>query len=400
MAAPFLTDFQNSMTQLTNMRGQIEGKLQFNAEFNRTLSEKLNSIKTLVQQLSDKIRALKENITRMQTNVDKNAGDMRAKESEIERLQNELQEREDRLRKMQSEKTAMEQLVNEGEKAKNSIQNYEKRIQELERQLAEVQNNSNNQKGELQNQMRIIADLQRQLNECNKQKEELNNRIREGDAAKAELASYKSKEAGFSKENNDMKTQIANLNAQIAGLTKNNQFYKDQIIAATNMLNTSMGYLNQFINSPPNQATLDELNNIVNDITQLISQISVVLDGNPTATPPLAPQPVTGASSSTAPAFVPSNRLSSYRIKRKQEQDNINPYKGGKKSTKRTAKKRKSNKYNKQKGGFTYKMHSQRRSVPTSSRSSIQFSPMSSTRTLSDSARGRKRRGKTSRARK
>ena len=402
MATPqFLTDFQNSMTQLNNMRGQIEGKLQLNANFNRTLLEKLNSIRTLVQQLSDKITALKSNITGIQGRVDNNTRDIAAKESDCERLQNELRARESELQNIQRENANLAAQVRNGENAEQRIQELEQRLKQLQGELNEVRATTKNQGSQIQNQNQRMEELQRHLNECNRQKEELNNRIKEGDAAKTELASSKSKEATFSEENNAMKTQIANLNAQIAGLTKNNEFYKNKIIEATTALNTAIGYLNQFINSPPTQANLDELNRIVNDITQLINQISVVLDGNqlaPTPPPPGPRPPVTGASS-VVPSFVPSNRLSSYRMKRKQEQ-NTNPYKGGKKSTKRTVKKRK---YNKQKGGFTYKTNIKRKSVSTrlsSVPTSINSYQISSTRSVSDSARGRKRRGNSSRTRK
>jgi len=377
MAAPqFLTDFQNSMTQLNNMRGQIEGKLQFNTDFNRTLSEKLNSIRTLVEQLSDKIKALKANITGIQGRVDNNTRAITANESDCKKLQDELQVRETALQNIQRENENLAERVRNGENAKQRIQELEQsqnqRITELEGQLNEARNNTNNQGRQIQSQNQRITELEGQLNECNKQREELTNRIKEGDAAKAELTSSRSKEASFSQENNDMKAEMANLNAQIASLTNNNRIYREQIIEATTALNTAIGYLNQFINSPPTQANTDELNRIVNEITQLINQISLVLDGNSQATPP------TGG---TSAVIVDLNQ----------------PRKGGKKSTKRTAKKRrKHNKYNKQKGGFTYKTNIKRRSVPTS----MSTTPMSSARSVSDSARGRKRTSKSTRTRK
>jgi xanthine dehydrogenase iron-sulfur cluster and FAD-binding subunit A len=171
-----------------------------------------------------------------------------------------------------------------------------------------------------------------------------------------------------------MKAEIANLNAQITSLTKNNEFYKNKIIEATAALNTAIGYLNQFITSPPREANLGELTRIVKNITELINQISGVLDGNKQNISTLG---------GTRPVFVAG-------------QNNLIRRKGGKKSIKRNTKKRKYNKYNKQKGGFTYKTTNKRRSITTS----IPSSPITSARSLSDSARGRKRRGTSSRTRK
>ena len=228
----------------------------------------------------------------------------------------------------------------------------------------------------------------------------MTNRIREGDAARADLATSKSKEASFSKENNDMKAQIANLNAQITSLTNNNQIYRQQIIEATTALNTAIGYLNQFINSPPTQANIDELNRIVNEITGLINQISIELDGS-SLTPPPGGNP---------PNEPPEDRMSSAvrvspnNLRNRRAIMSANPSnsvwnqvrKGGKKSIKRNTKKIKYNKYNKQKGGFRYKTMNKRRTITTS----MPSSPMTSARSLSDSARGRKRRATSSRRRK
>jgi len=382
MAGPqFLTDFQNTMTQLNNMTGQIEGKLQFNTNFNNTLLEKLNNIRTLVEQLSDKIRVLKGSITGIQGRVDDNARDITEKQGECEALREELRARDSALKNMQEANKGLENQIRNGEDAQKRIPELEAQINDLnirinscsdaikysEKQLT-LLNNKNKEKIE------TIANLTKERDECNRQREELNNRITEGDAAREELALYKSKKASLSKENNDMKAKIANLNAQITSLTKNNEFYKNKIIEATAALNTAIGYLNQFITSPPRGANLGELTRIVNNITELINQISGVLDGNKQNISTLG---------GTRPVFVAG-------------QNNLIRRKGGKKSIKRNTKKRKYNKYNKQKGGFTYKTTNKRRSITTS----IPSSPITSARSLSDFARGRKRRGTSSRTRK
>ena len=208
-----------------------------------------------------------------------------------------------------------------------------------------------------------------------------------------------------------MKAEIANLNAQITSLTNNNQIYRQQIIEATTALNTAIGYLNQFINSPPTQANIDELNRNVNEITELINQISIELDGSslappPGGNPPNGPPP---GGMSSAVRVAPNNpRSNTNNLRNRRAIISANPSnstpinvwnqgrKGGKKSIKRNTKKRKYNKYNKQKGGFTYKTTNKRRSITTS----MPSSPITSARSLSDSARGRKRRGTSSRRRK
>ena len=399
MAAPqFLTDFQNSMTQLNNMRGQIEGKLQLNANFNNTLLEKINSIRTLVQQLSDKIRRLKGSITGIQGRVDDNTRDITAKQGECEALREELRARVLELQKIQESNNRLENQIRNGQDAQKRIPELDKRLRQLQGELNEAQTTTNNQN-------RRITELEGQLTECNRQRDELTNRIREGDAARADLATSKSKEASFSKENNDMKAQIANLNAQITSLTNNNQIYRQQIIEATTALNTAIGYLNQFINSPPTQANIDELNRNVNEITGLINQISIELDGSsltppaPGGNPPNGPPP--GGMSSAV--RVSPNNLRNRRAMRSANPSNSPPIdvwnqvrKGGKKSIKRNTKKIKYNKYNKQKGGFRYKTMNKRRTITTS----MPSSPMTSARSLSDSARGRKRRATSSRRRK
>lgn len=413
MAAPqFLTDFQNSMTQLNNMRGQIEGKLQLNANFNNTLLEKVNSIRTLVQQLSDKIRRLKGSITGIQGRVDDNTRDITAKQGECEALREELRARVLELQKIQESNNRLENQIRNGQDAQKRIPELEQRLRQLQAsitqlqgQLNEAQATTNNQRIQIQNQNRRITELEGQLTECNRQRDELTNRIREGDAARADLATSKSKEASFSKENNDMKAQIANLNVQITSLTNNNQIYRQQIIEATTALNTAIGYLNQFINSPPTQENIDELNRIVNEITGLINQISIELDGSsltppPGGNPPNGPPP--GGMSSAV--RVSPNNLRNRRAMRSANPSSNSPpidvwnqvRKGGKKSIKRNTKKIKYNKYNKQKGGFRYKTMNKRRTITTS----MPSIPMTSARSLSDSARGRKRRATSSRRRK
>jgi peptidoglycan hydrolase CwlO-like protein len=411
MAAPqFLTDFQNTMTQLNNMRGQIEGKLQFNTNFNNTLLEKVNNIRTLVEQLSDKIRGLKGSITGIQGRVDDNTRDITEKQGECEALQNELRSRDFALENLQRENNNLQARIRNGEDAQKRIPELEAQINDLnirinkysdaikysDKQLIILKNKDKDKK-------ETIANLTKERDESNRQREELNNRIREGDAARADLASSKSKEASFSKENNDMKAEIANLNAQITSLTNNNEFYKNKIIEATAALNTAIGYLNQFITSPPREANLGELTRIVNNITELINQISGVLDGNPMASPQ-------SGGMSSAVRVAPNNPRSNtnnLRNRRAIMSANLSSNspttnvwnqgrKGGKKSIKRKTKKRKYNKYNKQKGGFTYKTTNKRRSITTS----MPSSPITSARSLSDSARGRKRRGTSSRTQK
>jgi DNA repair exonuclease SbcCD ATPase subunit len=404
MAAPqFLTDFQNSMTQLNNMRGQIEGKLQLNANFNNTLLEKVNSIRTLVQQLSDKIRRLKGSITGIQGRVDDNTRDITAKQGECEALREELRARVLELQKIQESNNRLENQIRNGQDAQKRIPELEQRLRQLQGELNEAQTTTNNQRSQIQNKNRRITELEGQLAQYNRERDELTNRIREGDAARADLATSKSKEASFSKENNDMKAQIANLNAQITSLTNNNQIYRQQIIEATTALNTAIGYLNQFINSPPTQANIDELNRIVNEITGLINQISIELDGS-SLTPPPGGNPPNGPPEDRMSSAV---RVSPNNLRNRRAIMSANPSnsppdvwnqvrKGGKKSIKRNTKKIKYNKYNKQKGGFRYKTMNKRRTITTS----MPSIPMTSARSLSDSARGRKRRATSSRRRK
>lgn len=404
MAAPqFLTDFQNSMTQLNNMRGQIEGKLQLNANFNNTLLEKVNSIRTLVLQLSDKIRRLKGSITGIQGRVDDNTRDITAKQGECEALREELRARVLELQKIQESNNRLENQIRNGQDAQKRIPELEQRLRQLQGELNEAQTTTNNQRIQIQNQNQRITELEGQLTECNRQRDELTNRIREGDAARADLATSKSKEASFSKENNDMKAQIANLNAQITSLTNNNRIYREQIIEATTALNTAIGYLNQFINSPPTQANIDELNRIVNEITGLINQISIELDGSSLTPPPGGNPPNEPPEDRMSSAVrVSPNNLRNRRAIMSANPSNSPPdvwnqgRKGGKKSIKRNTKKIKYNKYNKQKGGFRYKTMNKRRTITTS----MPSSPMTSARSLSDSARGRKRRATSSRRRK
>ena len=405
MAAPqFLTDFQNSMTQLNNMRGQIEGKLQLNANFNNTLLEKVNSIRTLVQQLSDKIRRLKGSITGIQGRVDDNTRDITAKQGECEALREELRARVLELQKIQESNNRLENQIRNGQDAQKRIPELEQRLRQLQGELNEARTTTNNQRIQIQDKNQIIEELQGQLTECNRQRDELTNRIREGDAARADLATSKSKEASFSKENNDMKAQIANLNAQITSLTNNNRNYREQIIEATTALNTAIGYLNQFINSPPTQANIDELNRIVNEITGLINQISIELDGSSLTPPPGGNPPNEPPEDRMSSAVrVSPNNLRNRRAIMSANPSNSPPIdvwnqgrKGGKKSIKRNTKKIKYNKYNKQKGGFRYKTMNKRRTITTS----MPSIPMTSARSLSDSARGRKRRATSSRRRK
>jgi DNA repair exonuclease SbcCD ATPase subunit len=404
MAAPqFLTDFQNSMTQLNNMRGQIEGKLQLNANFNNTLLEKVNSIRTLVQQLSDKIRRLKGSITGIQGRVDDNTRDITAKQGECEALREELRARVLELQKIQESNNRLENQIRNGQDAQKRIPELEQRLRQLQGELNEAQTTTNNQRIQIQDKNQIIEELQGQLTEYNRERDELTNRIREGDAARADLATSKSKEASFSKENNDMKAQIANLNAQITSLTNNNRIYREQIIEATTALNTAIGYLNQFINSPPTQANIDELNRNVNEITELINQISIELDGSSLTPPPGGNPPNEPPEDRMSSAVrVSPNNLRNRRAMRSANPSNSPPIdwnqvrKGGKKSIKRNTKKIKYNKYNKQKGGFRYKTMNKRRTITTS----MPSSPMTSARSLSDSARGRKRRATSSRRRK
>jgi chromosome segregation ATPase len=332
----------------------------------------------------DKIKTLKETADNLQSQVNSNNSSIGEKEKKIEELKQTIVQRE--------------AVIAQAEQDKQALQS---KIDEFEQKLRDMTNEKDALNAELAQKNTLNAELVQKEKELNDRIaafetkiQELEKQLQDKDVEINQLKTNHASATGTST------TAIQELQVKINELTAQNQNLVQRIIQATDAINGAVNLLNAIAESEPNTKSQEDVTALLVQIEQMIEGISRAMQGKSSASP-----------SGSTPSVLPDNTpitvqgntfaLGVWILKIKDKINQVatsNPTSVGKykaaldallKATTDTDASyiinqiskngnifggRRTKKNRKQKGGFTYKPTSRRRSISSTSTSTTRSS--------------------------
>ncbi len=425
----FLDQFQLSMDKLNESRRKIQESVEVNNQFTNLLKDKLAQITSRLRDFAGQIQKLKETASLLQTEVNTNTASVGDKERQIQELNQRMaqaqQERDNAVAAATEEKRNLQSKI---DSIQSKIDQDEEQIRELNAQLTQANDALKlvtEQKNALDNELRGKGDVaQQHANEINKltqqaqqaaQQKEQEFKQREQELT-ARITDYDNKIQGFEQQIQAKDAEIARLSSehdatkgnatnqanalqeQINQLTKRNDMLTERIIQATQAISEAAEQLTLFASGIKQARSEQDLNQMLTEIEQSLELIGRAIQGQ-TATAPL----VRAAASPNAnisvfdsslgrqvdvpfgkimqeisqkakirgtqgekyrAALEKLNNMSANENVEQILKDNTITFKNGAISGGRVTKKNR-----KQKGGFTYKSTSRRRSISSTPKS-------------------------------
>lgn len=406
----FLIEFNNSMNKLQQVKRNIQAGIDFKTNFSNNLKNQLGTINDRMSILAGLIKELKQRADGYEQQINSNTSSIGQKENEVQQLKQQLQDIT----------TQRDELLNQISSLQSIIDQKEQQLRELTEQLRQL----NEQKTALENQVQALnnelqnkgdqqsahaAEIQKLTEETQQQlkqqEEQLNAKINELQAKIEDLErqlrekdlSVNQQHQELAKQKNDVEERIIQLENEINSLKQQNELLTNNLINATQAISEAADLLQNITNNVPNVETQKEVDEL---IRQIAEQIEGSIENISRATQGQAPR---GKGSRQKPSSVNLIDINSQSPVNIQYQDLLNMLKikanqfpspnkysqalseiykvnneaditnilnnngisiksgkimGGKRSKKR---------HGKQKGGFTYKTNSKRKSITTSS---------------------------------
>jgi predicted nucleic acid-binding Zn-ribbon protein len=421
----FLQDFQSSMDKLNGMSVMIQNSIIQKKEFSDKLIAKLKNINDKIKDLAGQVNKLKADIDGLKGVVSNNSTSISEKDNQISDLTQKLNalEREKQQMAQQlvdfqkqcgQEKTTLQQKIDADEaeirklsednelfkkqsdaltsELSNKSDMASQHAEQLKMQTDEFQTHMT--KAQQENQDKING-LMAQIKDCDDKMFVLQKQLKD---KTDEVAAHAQ---SITDVQNQGQSQIAQLNQQVEALKNENDKLAKRIIAATQAIRDATEKLEILANSVPNQESQQYIENLFSEIEESIKNISGVIQGNPSTRSVSRPNeykiPLNETINYENSQFNFRDLLAQLWDKSKNDnrvdnnysatlnqlrnasdeddvntillQNNIGTTNGkitGGKKFKKTKKNRK------QKGGFTYKIKSKRKSI--SSTSSIRSS--------------------------
>jgi chromosome segregation ATPase len=417
----FLTEFTNAMNKLQEVKRNIQTGVEFKTTFTNNLKTQLGNISNRMGILAGLIRDLKQRSDGYETQINANSNSINQKQAEVEQLKQQIQD-------LNSQKENLtNQLASQQQTLQASIDQKEAELRDLNTQLSKI----NEQKATLENQLqsvntelqnrgdqqathateidRLTKDSQKQLAE---QQERLNASINEKQqkiedlerqlGEKEQAANRQQQE--LDRQKNDAQIYITELGNQVNALTQQNEQLKNNLISATQAIADAAETLENITNNVPNAETQREVDELIRQITQQIEG-SIENIGRAVQGQPLREESLRGQSTrlpSNTQINLMDNRQQTIQLQlndlisqlnAKYRQSRNNKYLNAlnaistaenpseiqnilrqnqveiKNNSVFGGKNRKTKKNKKQKGGFTYKISSKRKSIKTNSSS-------------------------------
>ena len=430
----FKQEFEQSLQRLAQINTAIDANLRGKQEFSARIIQRLTAINDKVKQLGDAIRALKEQLTNLQAQAAANNTHIEDIGTEVNGLRAQIAQLTDQRDKAIAGLDELKkQYQADAQDFQKRIDDCEEKLRQLTDQNSEITKQRDalqaelGQKGDLgaahAEELKKLTEqhtqeLQQKDEQLRLQQEANNARIKqlqdEIAAKEAELnntitdvgnnaTQLQAQIDQLTREKQEKDNQIAQLQGDITALQTENQDLINRIVSATQAIAEATNRL-QDLNDPAtfNEAELDAK---FQELEASVQQISNAIQGNPVANNQASGRPIAGQSRllpDTPIVFRGQNLtlglIISQLSKKPQVDRNTNgPSKyalalrglndaqtpeqvlqalnssgvdakngsiyGGKKT-------KKNKRVRKQKGGYTYKLNSKRRSISTSSRSS------------------------------
>jgi chromosome segregation ATPase len=417
----FLQDFQDSMNKLNGMNELIQNSLKQKKEFSDNLVIKLKNINQKINDLAGEINKIKATIDGLQGQTNTNSTNINDKDKQIAQLTQRINELENEKQQIAQQLTDFQQkAIDEKNTLQQQIDNSEELIRKLTEDNTAIKNQANALttelagKGDIQtqhaeqiktqteefqqqfekqqqsNQSRI-NELMDKIKDCDDKMLDLQKQLKDkGDEAASHAQS-------ITDTQNQGQSQIEQFNQQITQLKNENNDLVQRIISATQAIKQATDNLEILANSVPNQQSEQYINQLFSEIEQSIQNISGVIQGKPISEiEPISEFKPNDEITIIQPGGQPQQvqfKVLLQELKRKSsQQGNVQKYKDALQQMRQAktikeiqiimsrnnivfrnnaimgGKKTKKNK--KQKGGFSYKINTKRRSITTNNSSS------------------------------
>jgi len=286
----FLVEFQEKMDKLANIRRNLQTSIQFKQQFTNDIKTKLGEINNKVKLISGLIYELKTKVDNLQIQVGEHTTFIGDKERQIVEINQ-------RISNTLAEKDRVTQEFNEHrDKTQSQITEQQNKIDNLEaqlRDLTQLKETADNQLKALQAEIQAKGDQkdrqhteeiakiavknQQQLQE---QEEELTQRINECEGRITDFQNqlnqkeneHQQTQQQLDEKQNQSQEQVFELQNQISFLTQENDKLIQRLIAATQAINEANNELETIVNSVPNAQTKQEVDALLNEITQQLEQ--------------------------------------------------------------------------------------------------------------------------------
>jgi chromosome segregation ATPase len=411
----FKQEFQTSIDTLNSLNQRIQDSLVQKQQFSTTLLDKLRDINGQIQALAGLIEQLKATVDELQGQAGTNSTSIADKDRQIgeltqqkQALEAEKQTLQQQLSQLQqqftSEKTALQQQIDADEgqirdlTARNTAIQQQadaltaelaargdlqgQHAQEIAAQTQHAQEQLAAQAQQAQEQMAAQAAANQQ------QIEQINAGIAAKDSQIADLqqqlqartAEIETHVQNISSTQGQTQTQIDDLTRQIQELTTENDDLIQRIRAGTVAIHRATQNLEALINAVPNARTQQDVDQLFSQIGQSIQSISNSLTGRSSGGVPPPP-------AASSPSLPPINQIISQLNSKKQQNTPkksnytraFNEISADSQNAAAILQRegiqfnssgniiggRKTKKYKKQKGGFTYRANTKRKSIST-----------------------------------
>lgn len=409
----FIQQFEASIQRLNQVRRGIQANIEMKEQFTNNIKDSLTEINRRLAALIGEITNLKNQADELEGHVNRNTASINDKDRQYQELQAQIAQlqaqHEADVRALNEQK---EELRQETVRLQQQINDCEKNLREvtkLKEQLTAERDALRNElsgKGEQANQhaqeiQRLTEEAQQReqaltdrINECENRIQEFERQIGDKDNEIARVNQEHQNTRGAAEN------QSQTLQQQIDRLTQQNDQLREKIVAATQAILEAADDLDRILKAVPNATSQREINAILREIEQSLQNISNVIQGQraAAAAPPaeqniLPTTQITLLDSATGqPANVSfeqimrevtqksrirgpqgdkyrdalnqlNNERDSANVARILANNNVGFKNGAIFGGRKTKKNRK------QKGGFTYKSTSRRRSISSTPKS-------------------------------
>ena len=295
-AQQFLDDFQEKMTKLNNVKRNAQASIAFKEQFTNELKGKLGQINQRIIDLATLVTQLKTTSDTLQTQVNTNNASVSGKDEQIQKLTQEIQA-------LQAEKENMANQFNqEKQQMQAQMQQQQQKVDSLETQLREITQERDalkNEKAALQTELSSKTDTQVQhVEEINRltqeseqrlkdQESQLNQKIQECEGKLNDLQNQlREKDEQYANAKQECTNQQANtiqnvetLKKQVNELTTLNNTLLEKIKQASEAIDSAANELDAISNSVPNATTKQEIDKLLAEIDDSIQNINKAVQG-------------------------------------------------------------------------------------------------------------------------
>lgn len=290
MSQDFLVNFQEKMDKLTNIRRNIQSGIQFKEQFTNDLKAKLGEINQRLQELATLISNLKSKADNLETQIGTNTTSISDKERELQQLK-------DQITALNSEKENLIAKITQQESAsKNQMDQQQAKIDAYEAELRDVKQKFDAQTSEInalreemtktgndkdithaENLKQLTeqsekslqeqeAQLMQKINDCESKIAGYEQQIKDKDTELEE------KQKAIDEATGQAQTSAQGLQQQIDSLKAENEQLVQRLIAATEAISQAADDLQTLTDSAPNVQTKQDIDDLLNQITQQIEQ--------------------------------------------------------------------------------------------------------------------------------